>query len=329
MANLSERQFRMVTNMKASEGSQGTLFQGGYPRAGAGQPWPRGYSPERRDAVIDAMDHADRAEGFSQYSMRSYMSGSKGRPLQQLVEERNDKHTYPAEERSGREGTAKAVANLARSTVPVEHIRGARYYFQIQDNQINPNTGGHYNPGTPNWGPSITVRASAAHTTTTIHEVGHHVSNLTGTPHAASQRAGVGDQMAAHGQEESFAETYAETHYRDHRGRPLVNFQTSPHKWWGHYGMPGEDVPYEYKDDDPRRSFNRAFYEHQAEHSPSDRARRAYNAKLDMQTRHPTGMVGQIPLLGQEAVEWHEDGNTPKRHEWRDLYPDEREQGVG
>jgi hypothetical protein len=323
MADLVGKQWRMQTNIKAAPNSQGTLFQGGHPRAGAGQPWPRGYSPERRDAVVDAMDSGDKTSGVT---VRSYLGGNKGKPSAQVAAARDFK-TYPEEERTGREGTSKAVANLARSTVPTDHIRGASYYFQIQDNQISKNTAGHYKSGSGAWSPSITVRASHADGTTTIHEVGHHVSNLLGTPHSKTLRDH--DDLEASGQEESFAESYAETHYRDHRGRPLTNFSTSPEKWHGHYGMPGPEKPYTFSDDDPRRAFHRGFYGHQAEHSPSSLAHKASLAKIDQQDLHPTGMRGQIPMLAQDTTEWHEDGNTPKRREWRSLYHEEHEQGFG
>jgi hypothetical protein len=292
--NVSRTQFRMHTNIGAQGGSQGTLFQGGHPRAGAGQPWPRGFSPGRRAEVVSAMDSAD---PDSSYSVRHFMSGSHGRPAAELAP---NAYTRADDEQRTRPATAAGVASIARSTVPAEHIRGPRYYFANTSAQMDGNYGTYTHRDS---GSSINVLSDpkVAGGTTPIHEIGHHVSAaIDQNPHSAG---GGRREHYDHGVEEGYAENYAETHSRDQRGRPLRDFDTSPAKWSGSYGMTGPD------DDKYRYGFMPGFQEKRKQ-SPGVIRRTAAQASA-AEYRSPSGINGQLPLLNKHT----QQGETNSRGE--------------
>jgi hypothetical protein len=189
----------MQTNIKATAGSQGTLFQGGHASAsGGGQPWPRRYSPERQQEIREAVHPATKA-------------------------------AY-----SGSPGVRAILGTVMRSTVPAHQVQGVKFQ---EESSYGRNKGvaggtivGSYSPqldrnnNFERYG-SIKVSPGQVHADTPIHELGHHVSSITGRPSSAY------NTVARKGADEGFAETFSENHYRDRRGRPDTNFQTSPANW--------------------------------------------------------------------------------------------------
>lgn len=280
MVELTGTQFREVTNMKAKPHSQGTLFQGGHTTAGNGKPWPRGFSPERRDEVVQAMDDWPGSKGFPQVHA---ILGSK---------HTNGRLGYKSAYWGGE--VSEGVNTVARSTVPAEHIRGARYWFNQPEKHMSDAAGLYRPASASDSAASIKVGQGRAGRTTTIHEIGHHASVLTGTPHNSNWRTSVEESPHDHyrdrGQEEGFAENYAETHYRDHRGRPLPELNTYAGKWGEDY-RGGEEHSY---------AFDQGFSDERKK-APSAVRRRAENdAKMN---RLPTPIRGQLPLL-DKVTEW-------------------------
>jgi hypothetical protein len=204
--------------------SQGTVFQGGNPSpAAGGQRWPRGYSPQRRDEVIGALrNHGD---------LREDLAGAAG-----------EGWSTQAGETLGRQ--AHGISAIARSTVPVEHLRGNLRISWGTGAASGPELGAYYPYGQygtkrdPWAGPDISVHRVPGneHGPTVIHEIGHHVSaTVDKNVHSAY------DTPQRRGQEEGYAENYAEKHWRDPKGRPDKNFQTGPEGWAKHEGWQGEE----------------------------------------------------------------------------------------
>lgn len=226
--NLTGKQFRMTSNMKAAPNSQGTLFQGVPAKpGGAGQDWPRRYSPQRRDEVVGALrNHEDVQEDLKGHQKAEGWSTQTGDALAQQ---------------------AHGISAIARSTVPVEHLQGGlRISWGV--GSASGNTLGEYHrygrygtqkePSGPPWGgPDISIERKLGneHTPTVIHEIGHHVSaTVDKNPHAEY------DSPANRGQEEGFAENYAETHFRDKTGKPIEHYQTDPSGWAARESARGE-----------------------------------------------------------------------------------------
>ena len=180
------------TNIKAKPGSQGTLFQGGSEQMTDAK-WPRGYTPERLHEV------------------HQVVSPSK-RPLR-------DRPSMGEYDTNGE--TRKLIDNIARSTVPSEHLQRLQFFPGKLDEEMTTGkgdsqmlAGGLYNkPATPN--PNrfgmIRVRRGDADNPVAIHEIGHHASYLAGRPDITTR--------TQQGHEEATADAYAETHFRDRRGQ--------------------------------------------------------------------------------------------------------------
>lgn len=181
------------TNMKAKPGSQGSLFQGGSEQMTDAK-WPRGYTPERLQQVRKVVG-----------------------PGQRVFRDEPYLHTYDiaGEQR-------KLIDNIARSTVPGEHLQRLQFSpgktnvdMTVGAGDSEMTAGGLYRkPQSPNpnhFG-SISVRRGDADKPVAIHEIGHHASYLAGRPPL--------ETVADHGREEGQADAYAQTHFRDRRGRP-------------------------------------------------------------------------------------------------------------
>jgi hypothetical protein len=184
---LNPEQFRPVTNLKATPGSQGTLFQGGYPTS-----YHRGYTPERQRDVTKAAKWLDPKNIYHGHA--------------------------PA--------TAAMRDTVARSTVPVEHVQGVYFSataHAAKDLETSEARGTYHAPDTTALNASlIKVHPDAVRGGTAIHEIGHHVSHeIEKTEHSAY------DTGARRGREEGFAENYMETHFRDRRGRPRASGSTA------------------------------------------------------------------------------------------------------
>lgn len=180
------------TNLKAKPGSQGTLFQGGSDQMTDAK-WPRGYSPERLHEVKAAV-----------------------LPDKRILAD--EPHMYPFD--TNRE-KRKLVDNIARSTVPVHHMLGVQFQpgqtslaMSSSDPHDSAVPGGLYEERSKQWNEPATIKLheGVADRPTAIHEIGHHVSQETGTPHSAY------GNTRQRGEEEAFADNYAQQHYRPRRG---------------------------------------------------------------------------------------------------------------
>jgi hypothetical protein len=179
------------SNIKAKPGSQGTLFQGGSDQMTA-KKWPRGYTPERLHEVKSA-----------------------ALPDKRILAD--EPHMYPFDTNGEKR---KLVDNIARSTVPVHHLLGVQFepgQTSLAMSSSDPHDpavpGGLYEQRSGQWGGHATIKLheGVAARPTAIHEIGHHVSQEQGTPHRAY------DTTPKRGQEEAFADNYAQTHYRPRR----------------------------------------------------------------------------------------------------------------
>jgi hypothetical protein len=200
---LNGQQFRMQTNMKAAPNSQGTLFQGNN-----AQRYPRGYTPERQRDVLNSIHPSTRA------AMRDSPQ------------------------------TRAIIENVARSTAPANRLTDLE--FKPADTGMGRKRGmaaglqigGMYQHGrrmdqatwTEHPFSRVTVAPGQEGTTTPIHEIGHHVSRITGR--ASSEY----NTVARKGADEGFAENFAERNWRDRRGRPSPDFSTNPLRWSNNMG---------------------------------------------------------------------------------------------
>lgn len=223
MAALNRNQFRMTSNMKAAPNSQGTLFQGVTAKpGGAGQDWPRRYSPQRRDAVLGALRGGDDIqEDLKGHQKADGFSLQTGDALAQQ---------------------AHGISAIARSTVPVEHLQGGLRIHWGMGSATGSTLGeyrryGAYGTEKEPTSPDVLIERKPGneHTPTVIHEIGHHVSaTVDKNPHAEY------DSPANRGQEEGFAENYAETHFRDKTGKPIEHYKTDPSGWAARENWQGE-----------------------------------------------------------------------------------------
>lgn len=173
--------FREVPNIKAKAGSQGTLFQGGYPTGNH-----RGYSPERYAEV-------------RQHTIGPQFTSAGGGTLPERV---------------------RMTETIARSTVPVGHIRGVKFTpgqsTLSTDGERSP--AGIYHQKNDYKGisqPSIGILKGYEGSSTPIHEIGHAVSDKLRTPHSTY------DTDHHQGSEEAYADNYAVEHFRDRKGNAM------------------------------------------------------------------------------------------------------------
>ena len=202
------------TNIKSSAGSQGTLLRGDQFELNQAKRWPRGYDPERQAEVREAV--------VGRLSQRDPLS---------------DNNRFGPTRRD-------LIDTVARSTSPAEHFqdiqfapgqRPWRYNSTIFDGRMSaPNVAGEYHPHGPNGdvpldeyedsgrthsanptAPTVLIQAGYERDVTPIHEIGHHVSTISDTEHSPFRTA------RQQGQEEAYADEYAQQHYRDRRGKSI------------------------------------------------------------------------------------------------------------
>lgn len=197
--------------LKDKPGSQGTLLRGGT-RYSSDARFPRGYTPERLHEVADAVNNWNSGPGANKGARaNTYRDYEYRTPPDFLPSGRHDAEPH-----------RRLVDNIARSTVPVSDITnaepGRRTHFWVsrrfdgemeQKEQAGTHT--HHPPGHSNRH-DIFIATPYVGDTTPIHEIGHHVSHMTG------QHAGYSTDTER-GQEEAFADNYAEKHFRDRRGK--------------------------------------------------------------------------------------------------------------
>lgn len=183
MAKSKHEGWDLHTNIKAAPNSQGTLFQGGTDQRTPESRQPRGFSPERFREISQAVLGVRR----------------------------------PGTEFSH----AKIRENLARSTVPVEHLSGDDLTFKVginsRDRLFAAGVYRRKQEGRDN--ASIEIDPKFANTPSLIHEVGHHVSKQQDLWHAQYY------SEQQRGAEEGYADSYATAHWRDRRGGSQPNYQ--------------------------------------------------------------------------------------------------------
>lgn len=270
-------QFRMHTNIGPQSGSQGTLFQGGYPKN-----WPRGYTPERMHEVVNATVHSG-------------------------LDPSTDHPSRSAE-------TAQVRNTVARSTVPVEHLRDVSWYNN--SSVTEGGTRGKYigAPRNPTRA-QIHIASGAGAEMTPIHEIGHHVSATVDKNLSAQY-----DSPSRRGAEEGYAENYAETHFRDRRGNRQASKNVAGNWAYGDY---------EKKHGDPGL-FSHAFNTKRME-SPVRQEAAAKQKAEEHAMMHPapTGIHGQLPLLDRIT---HREGGLfgdgPDVHRWDYTMDDQKSKGL-
>lgn len=194
MEELNPTQFRMQTNIKAKPGSQGTLFQGGYNRN-----YHRGYGPDRQ---AEAREHVN--VGYQEW-LRSSTGGANTGAQRARLMDTVARSTVPSEDlRAESEGRMGPMRVKYHTGMHLSHINAAGVYKA---------KGGSVDQGQP----SITLEPGQENTTTAIHELGHHISNSRLTEHSQNYKT---NQPKMRGQEEAFADNYAQEHWRDRRGKP-------------------------------------------------------------------------------------------------------------
>jgi hypothetical protein len=195
--------WNLQTNIKARPGSQGTLFSGGTSQMNPQRRWPRGYTPERQREIVRAM----------------------GRDS--IVD-----HTDPEPIDDGRGNIVPSHATrdvkdaILTSSVPASDVKNLRihivgdkgrtYAAEVEadpDVRLSEGARGLYNNHGRRGEVDVHHEAGAA---TVLHEVGHHASMLAGTTHSAYST------VRLRGEEEGFADSYAERHLGTNLRRPRV-----------------------------------------------------------------------------------------------------------
>jgi hypothetical protein len=214
--NLSGDQFSYGPRTKNKPNSQGTLFRVNPSQRTPESRQPKGYSPERYRQVTEAL-------------------GAKFRPG--LHEHSNSNlgiyHGHA-------ETLARAMASVARSTVPMKDI--TRPDLSQPKSNANPdlhvgvsgeksvNSGEYKTPGsTAMKGEGrITLYPQHSHDSTVLHEIGHHVDR---------DRISAFSNDADLGYAEGVAENYAEQHGRKpgYKSRKAEPSNHSPSDWHGEY----------------------------------------------------------------------------------------------
>lgn len=203
-----ETDWQVGAVLKNKPNSQGTLFRGGTSQMSDAR-FPRGYTPERLHEVANVVGGSiTRGQGAKSGTFRDHA------------------YVHPAtKEEAGRANNKPKrdlVDNIARSTVPVEDMTkadpGRRLHFWVHDSfdrrmEADNHAGTYFHePPSHSNRHDIYLQTNAVRGDTPIHEIGHHVSHMTGEhPGYATP--------AQQGQEEAQADNYAEKHFRDRRGK--------------------------------------------------------------------------------------------------------------
>lgn len=208
--------------LKNKADSQGTLFRGGT-KYSSDQRYPRGYTPERLHEVAEAVGgNYTRGQGAKAGYYRDH-------PYGRYDESGEFQVTGRADNRPKR----GLVDNIARSTVPAEHLQGkpdsGRHLAFWVNKSFDPRMAEAGTAGTYESEPrqhsnrhDLYVHTDHVDSTTPIHEIGHHVSNLLGNEHSHY------NSPESRGAEEGFADRYAYEHYRTRKGKRLDSLRVYP-----------------------------------------------------------------------------------------------------
>lgn len=212
MSTLNGDQFRLESQIKNKPNSQGTLFRADPSQRTPESRQPRGYSPERMQAVGQALGHRYGGKIWAPPGLH--------------------------------EGQAQALATVARSTVPLSDIQRETQGHKLQMNVTNtihkdygvrPDALGNYeNADSHQPVARIELLPKATKGTTPIHEIGHHVDR--DRPYGSDEEKG---------RSEGFADAYAAKHARQpgykRRAQPV---DSEPGKWGSNDFQPSFNAAY-------------------------------------------------------------------------------------
>jgi hypothetical protein len=211
---MSNKDWQIGPVLKDKMGSQGTLFRGGT-KYSSPKRFPKGYTPERQAEVADAVVRPSVTVNVRTGTTKQYGTASK-EFKDRFVRTSGDMSTAPMVHDS-RQPVRDLVDNIARSTVPVEHLSGVQFRFNASREQLGATAAAHWDPGgdaMTKGGPVIRLGPGTERTNIAIHEIGHHVS------HTMEGNTFPRDENGHSGPEEAHADNYAETHFRDNKGNP-------------------------------------------------------------------------------------------------------------
>jgi hypothetical protein len=212
---VAKKDWQVGPVLKDKVGSQGTLFRGGT-KYSSDRRYPKGYTPERRDEVAEAVVRPS-VRNYTNKPQEQFTGTQSGYYKDRMVRTSGDMSAPMVHDSA--QATRNLVDTIARSTVPTAHLSGVQFRTNASEYQLGANVAGHHDSqgDALSKGDSvIRLKGGAEATSTTIHEIGHHVSNQQG--HA--WRANYSFDAPEGGQEEAYADNYADQHYRDRKGRP-------------------------------------------------------------------------------------------------------------
>jgi hypothetical protein len=184
--------WNLQTNIKARPGSQGTLFSGGKSQMNPQRRWPRGYTPERQREIVRSMGY-----GIVDHTDPAPIDDGRG----EIVPSHAERDVRDAILTSS--VPASDVKNLRIHIVGKE---GRKYAAEVEADpnvRLSEGTRGLYNNHGRRGEIDVHHEAGAF---TVLHEVGHHASMLANTQHSNY------DTVRQRGEEEGFADSYAEKH---------------------------------------------------------------------------------------------------------------------
>lgn len=212
---MANEEWHVGAVLKNKLNSQGTLFRGGT-KYSSPERFPRGYTPERRNAVAEAVVRpsitVDTRLQRTQSDDRVFHTGTQSSHFKDRRVNYGVVDGKPHLANESAKPTRDLVDNIARSTVPLEHLSGVQFRTNAEQGVLGHNVAGHYSRAGD---PVIRLGPGYERETTTIHEIGHHVSSVEGNEwkqnysHASSEG----------GHEEAYADNYASEHFRNKRGQ--------------------------------------------------------------------------------------------------------------
>lgn len=226
---MSKKDWQVGPVLKDKLDSQGTLFRGGT-KYSSDKRYPKGYTPERQAEVADAVVRPSVQNYLNKPAETSTGTQSKHFKDRRVTVGLNP--DYPKGYRmESAQPTRNLVDNVARSTVPVEHLRGVQFRTSASEAMLGEKVAGHYDKrgdAMTNGDPVIRLKEGADSTSTAIHEIGHHVSQAhEGNIHPY-------DEHGFSGPEEAWADNYAEEHFRDPKGKQEQRYTYGGGPWGGH-----------------------------------------------------------------------------------------------
>lgn len=208
--------------------SQGTLFRGGT-KFSSDKRYPRGYTPERQKEVADQVVQPSVQNYFGKPSETSYGTQSKNFKDRRINVALYPEHYPEGYRMESAQPVRDLVDNIARSTVPVQHLRGVQFRtsadVHLQSNDPTIQIAGHYDTkgdALSKGDAVIRLRSGVEQGFTPIHEIGHHVSANEGYEHSLYQTA------YQRGQEEGFADAYGVEHARNKEGKRVSALRRYP-----------------------------------------------------------------------------------------------------